>query len=74
MPTNAQIIREASQAGLTVPAFNIPYLPMMEPVIRAVVDQDAFALVATARLEWTKFGARGMAEIQAEFLRWEKPA
>jgi ketose-bisphosphate aldolase len=74
MATNAQIIHKASLAGLTVPAFNIPHLPMMEPVIRAVVDQDAFALIATSRLEWTKFGAKGMAEVQAEFKRWERPA
>ena len=74
MQTTAQIMQKAYQAGLVVPAFNIPYLPMMEPVIRAVVEQDAFALVAVARLEWTKFQARGMAEIHAEFVRLEKPA
>jgi ketose-bisphosphate aldolase len=73
LQSNAQIMQKASQVGLVVPAFNIPYLPMMEPVIRAIVDQDAFAFIATARLEWTKFGAQGMAEIHAEYLRWEAP-
>ena len=73
MLTNAQLMLQASQAGIVIPAFNIPYLPMMEPVIQAVADQDAFALIATARLEWTKFGAKSMAEVQKEYLRWEKP-
>lgn len=41
-----------------MPAFNIPRLSMMQPVIQAVVDQDCFALVEVARLEWIKFEAR----------------
>ncbi len=40
IPDVAQIIQKARAQGLMIPAFNIPYLPMMEPVIRAVVDQD----------------------------------
>ena len=55
MQSTAHIVRSASQAGLVIPAFNVPYLPMVEPVVRAVVDQDSFALVETARLEWIKF-------------------
>jgi hypothetical protein len=41
------VVANAARAGLVVPAFNVPYLPMVEPVIRAVVDQDAFALTGT---------------------------
>jgi fructose-bisphosphate aldolase class II len=73
MLSNAQIILRASQAAVAVPAFNIPYLPMMEPVIQAIVDQDAFALVTTARLEWIKFGSKGPAEVCQEYLRWARP-
>jgi ketose-bisphosphate aldolase len=61
------IIQKAYQQGIAIPAFNIPYLPMMEPVIQAVVDLDAFALVAVARLEWTKFEAIGPAAIAETF-------
>jgi len=63
----------AWQSGVVIPAFNIPYLPMMEPVIRAVVDQDAFALIETARLEWLKFESRGPSAVKAEFARWAEP-
>jgi fructose-bisphosphate aldolase class II len=57
-----------------IPAFNVPYLPMVEPVVRAVVDLDSFALVETARLEWLKFEAGGPADVMDEFLKWHSPA
>ena len=55
MPGTFDVIQAARQAGVAVPAFNVPYLPMIEPLIRAVVAQDAFALIEVARLEWIKF-------------------
>lgn len=67
-PVN-DIIRTAWRAGLTVPAFNIPYLPMMEPVIRALCDTKAFGLIAVARLEWIKFQAVGLKAIAEEYQR-----
>lgn len=69
-----RIIAQAHREGLAIPAFNIPYLPMMEPVVRAVVDLDSFALIDTARLEWYKFEAGGLAPVAAEFARWNNPA
>ena len=66
-------MNNANQAGLVVPAFNIPYLPMMEPVIQALMDEDTFGLVETARLEWFKFEAQGLQAIAEEFARWEQP-
>jgi fructose-bisphosphate aldolase class II len=71
--TTYDIIARAAQAALVVPAFNVPYLPMVEPVIQAVVDADCLALVETARLEWIKFESRGPAAVMAEFRRWAAP-
>jgi fructose-bisphosphate aldolase class II len=73
MITTGDILLNAYRAGIAVPAFNVPYLPMVEPVIRAVVDQDAFALVETARLEWIKFEAGGPDQVMAEFEKWHNP-
>lgn len=70
MRSSTDVLRRALAQGLVVPAFNVPYLPMVEPVIRAVVDQDAFALIETARLEWLKFESHGPAAVMAEFARW----
>jgi ketose-bisphosphate aldolase len=70
---SAEIIRRARQAGLVVPAFNIPYLPMVEPVVRAVADEDSFALVQVARLEWEKFGSGSLEAVAEEFRRHQDP-
>jgi ketose-bisphosphate aldolase len=52
-----------------MPSFNIPYLPMMEPVVRALRDTDTVGLVSVARLEWVKFEAGGLAAIREEYER-----
>jgi len=73
MPELTEIFKRARTAGIIIPAFNVPYLPMIEPVIQALVDQDAFGLVETARLEWIKFGCQSSAAVAAEFARWARP-
>jgi ketose-bisphosphate aldolase len=70
----AMVVKHAFKAGIAIPAFNVSYLPMVEPVIRAVVDQDSFALVEVARLEWTKFKAGSPESVAREYARWEDPA
>jgi ketose-bisphosphate aldolase len=52
-----------------IPAFNIPYLPMMEPVVRALADTRCLALIAVSRLEVVKFEARSLAAIRDEYQR-----
>jgi ketose-bisphosphate aldolase len=45
----------------------------MEPVVQAVVDLDAFALIDTARLEWIKFESHSLSAVAREFARWNRP-
>jgi fructose-bisphosphate aldolase, class II len=73
MPELKVIVQNASKARVALPAFNIPYLPMLEPVVQAVVDQNSFALIETARLEWLKFEASGPEAVAREFFRWQNP-
>jgi fructose-bisphosphate aldolase, class II len=73
MQSTSAIVRRAWELGIAIPAFNVPYLPMVEPVIRAVADQDSFALIETAMLEWIKFEAGGPREVHAEFERHARP-
>lgn len=68
------IIRTAWQKGVAVPSFNIPYLPMMEPVIEALHDAGSFGLIAVARLEWIKFKAIGLKAIAGEYLKLQQEA
>jgi len=65
------IIKSAWKKGLLVPGFNIPYLPMMEPVVKALVDTGSFGLIMVARLEWIKFKAGGLRQIYDEYRKLE---
>lgn len=69
-PKNSHLLVDAAwKKGLVVPGFNIPYLPMMEPVVRALRDTETFGLIMVARLEWMKFKAGGLGEIKTEYDR-----
>jgi len=54
---------------VVVPAFNIPYLPMMEPVVAALRATRVFGLIAVARLEWIKFEAHSLKAVRDEYQR-----
>ena len=73
MTRTGQVIRNAYESGLAVLAFNVPYLPMVEPIVRAVVDQDYFAMIETARLEWIRFEAGDSAAVKEEFNKYYQP-
>lgn len=66
---NDEILKNAWREALPVPAFNVPYLPMMEPLVEAARAEDAFCFVAVARIEWTKFQSKSMEAVAAEFFR-----
>ena len=63
------LMRNAWKAGTVIPAFNVPYLPMMEPTVRALRDARCFGLIAVARLEWVKFEAGSPRDVLAEYER-----
>ena len=63
------LMLRARERRTVVPAFNIPYIPMMTPVVDALRDTGCFGLIAVARLEWEKFGAQSPAAIREEYDR-----
>jgi len=71
MISSTDVVRAAARIGVAIPAFNIAHLPMTEPLIRAVVDQDSFALIEVSRIDWVKFGADSPAAVIADFHRHE---
>ncbi|NLD51824.1 MAG: class II fructose-bisphosphate aldolase [Clostridiales bacterium] len=71
--TTQQIVKKAFELGLVIPAFNIPYLPMMEPVANAVADENAVAMIQVARLEWEKFESRSLEHVAEEYAKHQKP-
>ena len=68
LPTSA-CMWNARRAGTAIPAFNIPFLPMMEAVVEALRDADCFGLIAVARPEWIKLEARSVRAIYQEYQR-----
>ncbi len=69
----ADIVRQAWRDGVVIPGFNIPSLPMMAPVVRALRDTGSFGLIMVARLEWEKFQSGSLEAIQAEYARVGDP-
>lgn len=65
----ADNMRKAREIHQVIPAFNIPYIPMMEPVINALEDTGTFGLVAVARLEWIKFSSGSIETVADEYHR-----
>jgi ketose-bisphosphate aldolase len=63
------IMLRAQKAKTIIPAFNIPYLPMMKPVIDAIVDENAIAMVQVARLEWEKFESKSLEAVAEEYFK-----
>ena len=63
----ADLVQRALKTGAVIPGFNIPYLPMMEPVVRALRDTNSFGLVMVARLEWVKFESGSLEAIRDEY-------
>ena len=64
-----EIVLKAQKAKTIVPAFNIPYLPMVEPVIKAIVDENTIAMAQVARLEWEKFGSQSLEAVAEEYFK-----
>lgn len=62
-----EIVETAWRLGIVVPGFNIPYLPMMAPVVNALRDCNSFGLIMVARLEWEKFESKSLLAIRDEY-------
>jgi len=65
--STTEIMITAWKARKIVPAFNIPHLPMMEPVVQALRDTNTFGLIQVARLEWEKFQSQSLKAIRDEY-------
>ncbi len=70
----AGLMKKAARNGIVVPAFNVPYLPMLEAISSALAKHNTFGLIEVARLEITKFQAQGIAEVAREYRRCADPA
>ena len=67
------LVQRACRAGTVIPAFNIPYLPMVEPVVRAIEDTNSVGLIMAARLEWEKFETGSLESLRDEYRKHALP-
>ena len=65
------VVRRALDHHVVIPAFNIPYLPMVKPVVQAVVDLNSLAMVQVARVEWEKFGSVSLEAVAEEYGKYK---
>ena len=72
--STGELMMRARKAGTVIPAFNIPYLPMVEPVARALRDCNSVGMIVVARLEWEKFESRSLEAIRDEYNKFKLPA
>ncbi len=66
-PTSRELVHRAIQAHTAIPSFNIPYLPMMSPVVRALRDTATVGMVTAALVEWKQFSPGSPRELFATF-------
>jgi fructose/tagatose bisphosphate aldolase len=63
----------AREKKTIVPAFNVPHLPMVEPVASAIADENIIAIIHIARVEWKNFTVKSLEEVAVEYRKFEKP-
>jgi len=68
-PTSRELVRRAWELGLAVPSFNVPHLPMMAPIIRALRDTGTMGQVSVARVEWKRFTCGSLRAVFDEYQR-----
>jgi len=68
-----EAVSRARSCGTVIPAFNIPFLPMVKPVVQAVIDENSVAMLQVARVEWEKFGSQSPEDVAAEYQKYRSP-
>lgn len=68
-----EAVRRAREKGTVIPAFNIPYLPMVKPTVEAIVDNNSVAMIQVARVEWEKFGSKSLEAVAEEYRKYADP-
>ena len=65
-----QVVKRAVECKTIIPAFNIPYLPMVKPIIQAILDENTVSMIQVARLEWVKFESQSPEAVAEEYFKY----
>src|SRR3990172_1231964 len=66
----SEIMNDAFRRHTLIPAFNIPYLPMIKPIVDTLKCLKVFGLIEVARPDITKFGAESYGKVAEEFRKF----
>ena len=64
-------VLRAKKNHTVIPAFNIPYLPMVKPIVQAVAETNSIAMIQVARVEWEKFGSKSLEDVAQEYQKYK---
>jgi ketose-bisphosphate aldolase len=64
-----RIMNTAFKFRIPIPAFNIAYLDMVEPVLTALKEMGCFGLVEVSRIDINRFKAISLTEVQKEYMK-----
>mgnify|MGYP003296176887 FL=1 len=65
------VIKKARMIGKCIPAFNIPHIPMVKPIVQAIVDENSVAMLQVARVEWEKMQAESLERVAEEYEKYK---
>jgi ketose-bisphosphate aldolase len=68
------VIQRARGIGKCIPAFNIPHIPMVKPIVQAIVDENSVAMVQVARVEWEKMSSESLERVAEEYDKYKNEA
>ena len=61
------IMQKAYQAHILIPAFNVPHLPIVEPVVSALKESACFGLIEVAYADIDSFNAESFGAVKQEY-------
>ncbi len=64
------VVLKARALKKCIPAFNIPHLPMVEPIIQAVCDENSIAMIQVARVEWEKIQSKSLEHVAKTYYKY----
>jgi ketose-bisphosphate aldolase len=65
-----EIVLNAREKGIVIPAINVAHIPMLKAIVEAVVDENSVAMVQVARVEWEKMSAVSIEAVAEEYGKW----
>jgi ketose-bisphosphate aldolase len=62
-----EVIKKARKERKCIPAFNIPHLAMIKPIVQAIVDENSIGMIQVARVEWEKMSSKSLEHVADEY-------